>query len=107
MDWCLPHPPPPRLHAFDPDDLCSQCGAHLNNAAVDRIGCEARGWTNPLTYTGLAVTPGEQILGKTPFGKGLWIGHAAAVEGAGATAGDVFATWKRHIYAEATARFGD
>jgi hypothetical protein len=107
MDARLTSPPPPRLHAFDPDDLCPRCGAHLNDAAVGLIGCEAPDWTNPISYTGLAVTPGEQILGMTPFDKGVWIGHAAAVAGASATAQDVFAQWKRRVYVEATARFGD
>lgn len=43
----------------------------------------------------------------TPFDKGVWIGDAAAAAGANATAPDVFAQWKRKVYAEATARFGD
>jgi hypothetical protein len=53
------------------------------------------------------VTPGEQILGMTPFDKGAWIGRAAAAAGTSATARDVFEQWKRKVYAEATARFGD
>jgi hypothetical protein len=107
MEARLSSPPPPRLHAFDPDDLCPRCGAHLSDAAVELIGCEARDWTNPMSYSGLAVTPGELNLGITPFDKGVWIGHAASTAGAGATTKDIFGLWKRKIHAEATARFGD
>jgi hypothetical protein len=103
----LPTPPSPRAHAFDEEDLCPHCGAHLDDAVLARIGCEASNWTNPGSYRGLAVTPGERMLGKTPYSKGIWIGHVAASAGDVLTEEQVLSLWEIEVYYEVSARFGD
>lgn len=56
-------------HEFADDEICIHCGADLEDALDDAIGCEAGSEGNPPGYLGFARTPAEQAAGMTQLQK--------------------------------------
>jgi hypothetical protein len=93
----IPPSPPLRSHSFDADDLCPNCGAHRSESYSAGVGCEAAAWTNPGSYHGLAVTPGERLLGETPYRKGMWLAELARRAESGVSETEAFELWDTEI----------